>query len=633
MRLDRPLLKLPVRFCAETLAAEMRALPESAWVPHPNRIPGNDAVPLVTPGGRITDRFDGPMAPTEHLLNCPSIMQVMAEIGGVWGRSRLMGLGPGAQVPRHVDINYYWRTHMRIHIPIVTNPGVLFTCGEESVHMAPGEAWVFDSFRMHDVQNRGSEKRTHLVLDTVPGERLWSLIDEAQGAEAPPPPPAKRFSPTGRPIDNLFFEQLNAPRIMSPWEIRCHIAFIRERVVPHGQVEPVFKRLDRFAQGWASVWARFGDSGDGVHEYQRLIAEVKRDLQPLGASGLVLSNEVPVEVALQEMVFLFGGAPKAGDKIVQPGPARAAQGGKVMREPEPEPGQEQGQAFPAARTFTAMIERPAFVVSAPRSGSTLLIQMLMRAPGAYTVGGESHQLIESVEGLHPAAKGWSSNRLAEADADPATVERLSAAFHAALRDRVGRRAAGPVRMIEKTPKNSLRVPFFKSAYPDADFLYLYRDARETLSSMMEAWASGRFRTYPELPGWPGNSWSLLLVPGWRELIGLPFPEIVAHQWATTTKTVLDDLEAVAPERVRAVSFAQFLDDPQSTMRALCASLGLQWDQLLPRRLPPSPSVVSAPRPDKWRLNAQVIESVWPIVQEQDSRARAFLERTGCLVKA
>jgi len=626
MRLNHPLLKLPIRFCADTLAAEIRALPEPAWVPHPNQIPGNDAVPLVTPGGRITDRFEGPMAPTEHLLNCPSIMQVMAEIGGVWGRSRLMGLGPGAQVPRHVDINYYWRTHVRIHIPIITNPGVLFTCGEDKVHMAPGEAWVFDSFRMHDVQNRGTEKRIHLVLDTVPGERLWSLIDEAGNVGAPPPP-LKRFTSTGRPIDGLLFEKLNAPRVISPWEIRCHLAFIRELVVPHGQVEPVFKRLDRFAQGWASVWARFGDSGEGVQEYQDLIAEVKRDLQLLGAADLVLSNEVPVNVALQEMIFLFGGTPKAGDRTLQVDPAGAAPGGKAEQPQEPE------KAVPADGSFTAMIERPIFVVSAPRSGSTLLIQMLMRAPGAYTVGGESHQLIEGIPGLHPEAKQWSSNRLTEADADPATVEKLSAAFHAALRDRVGRRAEGGVKMIEKTPKNSLRVPFFRSAYPDSHFLYLYRDARQTLSSMMEAWASRRFRTYPELPGWPPDTWSLLLVPGWRELIGLSLPEIVAHQWATTTRILLDDLEQVPPEQVRAVSFADFLDDPQAMMRALCRSLGLQWDQLLPRRLPPSPSVVSAPSPDKWRRNEQAIESVWPIVEEQDARARAFLERMGNLAAA
>ena len=32
-------------------------------------------------------------------------------LGGVWGRSRLMALAPGAEVPAHVDAHYYWRTH------------------------------------------------------------------------------------------------------------------------------------------------------------------------------------------------------------------------------------------------------------------------------------------------------------------------------------------------------------------------------------------------------------------------------------------------------------------------------------------------------------------------------------------
>ena len=42
----------------------------------------------------------------------------MAELNCTWGRSRLMGLEPGAVVPKHVDVHYYWRTHLRIHVPV-----------------------------------------------------------------------------------------------------------------------------------------------------------------------------------------------------------------------------------------------------------------------------------------------------------------------------------------------------------------------------------------------------------------------------------------------------------------------------------------------------------------------------------
>ena len=90
-----------------------------------------------------------------------------------------MGLAAGAQVPLHVDIHYYWRTHIRLHIPIVTNPAVEFTVGGETVNMKPGECWTFNSFKLHEVRNRGGNHRVHLVLDTVGGDRLMDRLQQA----------------------------------------------------------------------------------------------------------------------------------------------------------------------------------------------------------------------------------------------------------------------------------------------------------------------------------------------------------------------------------------------------------------------------------------------------------------------
>ena len=57
---------------------------------------------------------------------------------------------------------------------------MLFTCGDETVHMAAGECWVFDSFLRHDVQNKGDAQRIHLVLDTVGGGILPELMKAAE---------------------------------------------------------------------------------------------------------------------------------------------------------------------------------------------------------------------------------------------------------------------------------------------------------------------------------------------------------------------------------------------------------------------------------------------------------------------
>ena len=271
-------------------------------------------------------------------------------------------------------------------------------------------------------------------------------------------------------------------------------------------------------------------------------------------------------------------------------------------------------------------DRPIFIVSSPRSGSTLLFETLGQAPGLYSPGGESHWLIEDVPGLAPAERGWSSNRLTAEDATPERVEQLAAAFYRALRDRDGRSPSGRVRMLEKTPKNALRVPFFEAVFPDALWVYLYRDVRETLASMLEAWASGAFATYPELPGWRGSPWSLLLVPGWEQLNGQPLPVVVAHQWAITTELLLDDLAKLPRKRVRALDQSAFLAAPQPAMEELAGGLGLGWDRALVAALPLSRTTLSRPAPGKWRRFESHIEPVWPIVEQADARARAFLDR-------
>ena len=46
-------------------------------------------------------------------------------------------------------------------------------------------------------------------------------------------------------------------------------------------------------------------------------------------------------------------------------------------------------------------DRPIFIVSTPRSGSTLLYETLERAPELFSIGDESHGLIEGVPGLSP----------------------------------------------------------------------------------------------------------------------------------------------------------------------------------------------------------------------------------------
>ena len=317
MRLGRPLLQLPIRFDADRLAAEVNALPPAAWLPHPTGFVGNEAVPLVSPGGLPNDDFDGPMAPTESLRQCPYIMDLMAELGCVWGRSRLMALAAGADVPIHIDVHYHWRTHRRLHIPVVTNPGVLFTCNNETVHMKAGDCWLFDSFSLHKVQNKGSERRIHLVLDTVGGQKLWDLVDAASDADRREAEIWKGGAgPVGRPP--LAFEQFNRPKIMSPWEIKQHFDYVLDHAPPEARVGAVAKRLDRFLAGWHAAWAQFGTSDEGLATYQALIQQMRTELISLNAQQFKLENEQGLGFVLDALVLWNAVTPPAIQQRLQP---------------------------------------------------------------------------------------------------------------------------------------------------------------------------------------------------------------------------------------------------------------------------------------------------------------------------
>ena len=150
MKQQHPFLQLPIGFDAQALADEVLAIDESSWLPHPNGLPGNTALTLITTEGVAeSNRLYGPMLPTKHLLRCPYLMQVLASIGATWGRTRLMRLSGQAEVRMHVDIHYYWRERMRVHVPIVTQPTVRFHCGDATINMAAGECWIFDTWRPH----------------------------------------------------------------------------------------------------------------------------------------------------------------------------------------------------------------------------------------------------------------------------------------------------------------------------------------------------------------------------------------------------------------------------------------------------------------------------------------------------
>ena len=68
---------------------------------------------------------------------------------------------------------------LRLHIPVVTNPDVVFLLNGTRVVMEAGSAWYLRLRDPHSVANRGATDRVHLLVDAVMDARLEAMLKDA----------------------------------------------------------------------------------------------------------------------------------------------------------------------------------------------------------------------------------------------------------------------------------------------------------------------------------------------------------------------------------------------------------------------------------------------------------------------
>ena len=462
MKLETEFYKLPLCYDVDRLVEEVTGFAEEEWRPHPQAYEGNSAMILVSAHGDQNDDMQGPMMPTDKLARCPYIQQVLASLDTVIGRSRLMRLGPEAKVPEHSDIHYYWYNHLRVHIPIITDPSIRFCCNGQEVNMAAGEAWTFNNWRQHTVINPSGVTRIHLVADTTGSAVFWDLLQRAERPFDPEnsvqsEPELIPYSPDA--TADFPIERVNAPVVMHPGELDLLLGELRADLgaaesVPDEATKEFFEVLDRLRRDWRCAWAVYAEDESGWPQYRSLIQRALDQAERVDGDLPMASNGTPAKNVLNSTL---GAALNPGLKPSQADPTAAT------------------VAAPAAQAGRPAFERPVFIVAAPRSGSTLLFETMARNRGLWTIGGESHQEFEAIPGLNPASSIYHSNRLTEADADPATAATLMDAFAAKLQHADGNQLhqypqeqrPTAIRFLEKTPKNALRIPFMRAVFPDA----------------------------------------------------------------------------------------------------------------------------------------------------------------------
>ena len=265
--------------------------------------------------------------------------------------------------------------------------------------------------------------------------------------------------------------------------------------------------------------------------------------------------------------------------------------------------------------------KPILIVGCPRSGTTLLLQALIRSGELRSVQGEGHILWDEFH--HPRDRGWDSDALEAGDLTRREREYVLRAIRMVVRGR---------RFVDKTPESCLRISYLDALFPDAVFVFLRRRAADNVNSLLEAWrARPRFVKYrlPEsltdLGSLSGNQWSFTLIPGWRDLRYAPLEQICARQYVDSNEAVLEARAATDGSRWVDAVYEDLLEQPVAELGRLYEALGLEFTSAAERFAAElldnvARTSLTAPRRDKWReQNPEAIERILPLVADTERR--------------
>lgn len=263
---------------------------------------------------------------------------------------------------------------------------------------------------------------------------------------------------------------------------------------------------------------------------------------------------------------------------------------------------------------------PVFVIGCSRSGTTVTYETLAKAVQFVSFGWEIPQFWDSLHG--PLNNGWESEAAGRDDARP---EHRAAA----LRYFYQRLGVGWV--LDKTCINVMRVPFLLALFPQARFVFIHRDGRDNISSMMDGWRHGRtdgrfelsqfFGPFPDevsIEGGEFREWAFFLPPGWRSYNRASLAEVCAFQWVSANRLALEARAQVPPQQWVQLRYEDIFERPVEMFEVAFEQLGIAFTPDLRAHcadLRPTSIVKGRPKPQKWRdHNPQAIVSVLPMIR-------------------
>jgi len=182
---DAVAVRLPRDYDVELLQRDLRTLQEVQRAPQPGPYHKGEwtGIALYSMGGKQstfpsaagTDQYQE----TEELQRAPYFRQILRELECPKEVVRILFLPPDGHIKDHFDFHTSFQFGLlRLHIPIVTHPDVVFLIDGQRMSWNAGELWYGDFSKVHSVKNNSPVVRVHMVIDVQINEFVLSLFPE-----------------------------------------------------------------------------------------------------------------------------------------------------------------------------------------------------------------------------------------------------------------------------------------------------------------------------------------------------------------------------------------------------------------------------------------------------------------------
>ena len=182
-------VRLPRTYDAERLQQDLQVLRDVQSAPQPGPYHAGEwtGIALHSMGGKDSvfpsaagmDRYQE----TENLKRAPYFKYVLDDLKCPKEVVRILFLPPGGHIKDHFDFHTSFQFGLlRLHVPIVTHPDVIFLIDGQRVTWKAGELWYGDFSKVHSIKNDSPVVRVHMVIDVQINDfvlGLWADDREA----------------------------------------------------------------------------------------------------------------------------------------------------------------------------------------------------------------------------------------------------------------------------------------------------------------------------------------------------------------------------------------------------------------------------------------------------------------------